>query len=282
MARQQERGAHVRPICRLHQAEDRLSVEANPALTFDRPETYNSVDAQTHTQLTHIWRDINDDPDINAVIVTGAGKAFSAGGDFELIKSILDNPAPAWRRGRRPRTSSTTSSTATSRSFQPSTASRSVRVSSSASSPISRSRKVGTHRRRSHAAWRRGRRCRLHHLAAAVRACQGEILSVDLQAAVGKRPSGSGWSRSASRMPTCRRRAGDRRRSGERCAERDPLDQIRVEQLAARQWADIRYVDRAGDPRLHRRRGAGGPGVASGEAQAGISAGLSDLTTEMV
>ena len=61
-------------------------------LTFDRPETYNSVDAATHTQLTNIWRDINDDPDINAVIVTGAGKAFSAGGDFELIKSILDNP----------------------------------------------------------------------------------------------------------------------------------------------------------------------------------------------
>jgi enoyl-CoA hydratase len=61
-------------------------------LTFDRPETYNSVDAETHTQLTNIWRDINDDPDINAVIVTGAGKAFSAGGDFELIKSILDNP----------------------------------------------------------------------------------------------------------------------------------------------------------------------------------------------
>src|ERR1700686_4480757 len=61
-------------------------------LPFDRPETYNSVDAATHTQLTHIWRDINDDPEINAVIVTGAGKAFSAGGDFELIKSLLDNP----------------------------------------------------------------------------------------------------------------------------------------------------------------------------------------------
>jgi enoyl-CoA hydratase len=61
-------------------------------LTFNRPETYNSVDAETHTQLTNIWRDINNDPDINAVIVTGAGKAFSAGGDFELIKSILDNP----------------------------------------------------------------------------------------------------------------------------------------------------------------------------------------------
>jgi len=61
-------------------------------VTFDRPETYNSVDAQTHTQLTNIWRDINDDPDISTVIVTGAGKAFSAGGDFELIKKILDDP----------------------------------------------------------------------------------------------------------------------------------------------------------------------------------------------
>ena len=26
-------------------------------LTFNRPETYNSVDAETHTQLTNIWRD---------------------------------------------------------------------------------------------------------------------------------------------------------------------------------------------------------------------------------
>ena len=61
-------------------------------VTFDRPETYNSVDAETHTQLTHIWRDISDDPDISSVIVTGKGKAFSAGGDFEMIKSILEDP----------------------------------------------------------------------------------------------------------------------------------------------------------------------------------------------
>ena len=46
-------------------------------VTFDRPETYNSVDAETHTQLTNIWRDINDDPEINAVIVTGTGKALA-------------------------------------------------------------------------------------------------------------------------------------------------------------------------------------------------------------
>jgi enoyl-CoA hydratase len=51
------------------------------------------VDAETHTELTHIWRDINEDPDIGAVIVTGAGKAFSAGGDFEMIKQIIASPA---------------------------------------------------------------------------------------------------------------------------------------------------------------------------------------------
>lgn len=72
-------------------------------ITFDRPETYNSVDAQTHTQLTNIWRDINDDQDISAVIVTGAGKAFSAGGDFELVKSIIDDPVArmaTWKEGK--------------------------------------------------------------------------------------------------------------------------------------------------------------------------------------
>jgi enoyl-CoA hydratase len=72
-------------------------------ITFNRPETYNSVDAETHTQLTHIWRDIDADPDINVVVVTGAGKAFSAGGDFELIKKILDDPVTrmaTWKEAR--------------------------------------------------------------------------------------------------------------------------------------------------------------------------------------
>jgi len=60
-------------------------------ITFDRPETYNSVDAETHTQMTDIWIDIDRDPDINTVIVTGAGNAFSAGGDFSLIEGMTGN-----------------------------------------------------------------------------------------------------------------------------------------------------------------------------------------------
>jgi enoyl-CoA hydratase len=54
-------------------------------LAFNRPETYNSLDADGHAQLTAIWRDIDADPDLSAVIITGKGKAFSAGGDFSLV-----------------------------------------------------------------------------------------------------------------------------------------------------------------------------------------------------
>lgn len=65
---------------------DKLLIE-RPAdgilkLTFDNPETYNSVDAEAHNQLTYIWREIDADPSVRAVIVTGKGRAFSAGGDW--------------------------------------------------------------------------------------------------------------------------------------------------------------------------------------------------------
>ena len=72
-------------------------------ITFNHPETYNSVDAETHTQLTHIWRDIDDDPDISAVIVTGAGKAFSAGGDFQMIEQLLKDETAHGHLERGPR-----------------------------------------------------------------------------------------------------------------------------------------------------------------------------------
>lgn len=72
-------------------------------ITFNRPETYNSVDQETHGQLTQIWRDIDADPDISVVIVTGAGKAFSAGGDFEMIDNIINHETDrltTWKEAR--------------------------------------------------------------------------------------------------------------------------------------------------------------------------------------
>jgi enoyl-CoA hydratase len=72
-------------------------------LTFNKPERYNAVDAEAHRQLTYIWRDIDADTQVRAVIVTGAGKAFSAGGDFGLIEKMLDDQQvrmQTWKEAR--------------------------------------------------------------------------------------------------------------------------------------------------------------------------------------
>jgi enoyl-CoA hydratase len=43
----------------------------------------NAMDYQLHHDISQIWRIIDRDPDVNAVIVTGEGEFFSAGGDFQ-------------------------------------------------------------------------------------------------------------------------------------------------------------------------------------------------------
>ena len=72
-------------------------------ITLNNPKTYNSLDAEGHNQFTYIWRDIDDDPDISAVILTGKGKAFSSGGDFGLIESNMNDSMArmqAWKEAR--------------------------------------------------------------------------------------------------------------------------------------------------------------------------------------
>ena len=72
-------------------------------ITLNKPETYNSLDAEGHRQFTYIWRDIDDDPDLSAVILTGKGKAFSSGGDFGMIESNMNDEMArmqAWKEAR--------------------------------------------------------------------------------------------------------------------------------------------------------------------------------------
>lgn len=51
----------------------------------------NSADAIMHAELGEIWRDIDSDPAVSAVIFTGAGEVFSAGGDFGMIGDIIND-----------------------------------------------------------------------------------------------------------------------------------------------------------------------------------------------
>lgn len=54
-------------------------------LTLDDPDRLNATGAEMHAELSRVFRDVDDDPTIGAVMVTGAGRAFSAGGDLAWI-----------------------------------------------------------------------------------------------------------------------------------------------------------------------------------------------------
>ncbi len=72
-------------------------------ITFDRPERFNALDAVGHNEITYVWREIDADPDVDCVILTGRGKAFSAGGDFDMIEGIIDDfdqRVATWKEAR--------------------------------------------------------------------------------------------------------------------------------------------------------------------------------------
>ncbi|GAA4822551.1 enoyl-CoA hydratase/isomerase family protein [Tomitella cavernea] len=57
-------------------------------ITLNRPEKYNATDEEMHGELARVWRDVAKDPKTRAVVVTGAGKAFSAGGDLAMVERM--------------------------------------------------------------------------------------------------------------------------------------------------------------------------------------------------
>jgi enoyl-CoA hydratase len=58
---------------------------------MDSPKRLNAADAAMHEELTHIWRDVDADPTVSAVIIRGAGEAFSAGGDLDLVQEMTED-----------------------------------------------------------------------------------------------------------------------------------------------------------------------------------------------
>jgi enoyl-CoA hydratase len=72
-------------------------------ITLDKPERLNALDSVGHRELAEVWREVDTDPDVNVVILCGAGRAFSAGGDFTMIADMIndfDVRARVWREAR--------------------------------------------------------------------------------------------------------------------------------------------------------------------------------------
>lgn len=61
-------------------------------LVLDAPGL-NSVGPQMHRDLADVWPALDRDDAVRAVLVRGEGKAFSAGGSFELIEKIVGDHA---------------------------------------------------------------------------------------------------------------------------------------------------------------------------------------------
>lgn len=63
----------------------------------------NTVDDVMAKELVTIWRDADEDPSVHVVLVTGAGKVFSAGGDFSAVEEVMDSfdaRARSWKEAR--------------------------------------------------------------------------------------------------------------------------------------------------------------------------------------
>jgi enoyl-CoA hydratase len=54
-------------------------------VTLNRPDSRNAISPRMHLELAEIWPRIAADPDIDVVVLTGAGTTFSAGGDVKAM-----------------------------------------------------------------------------------------------------------------------------------------------------------------------------------------------------
>lgn len=79
-----------------------------PDLTFDRPADgvlritldapgLNAVNPAMHRQLADVWLTVDRDEATKVVLLRGAGKAFSAGGSFDLVETMMDDYAARLR-----------------------------------------------------------------------------------------------------------------------------------------------------------------------------------------
>jgi enoyl-CoA hydratase len=58
-------------------------------ITLNRPEIYNAADERMHAELARVWTDVARDDATRVAVVTGAGRAFSAGGDLAMVERMV-------------------------------------------------------------------------------------------------------------------------------------------------------------------------------------------------
>jgi enoyl-CoA hydratase len=77
------------------QVKDRVAT-----LTLNRPDVHNAVNYDLHLGLETIFRQLGRDPDVGAIVITGSGKSFCAGGDMKGFGNEDDRPIDQLRSTR--------------------------------------------------------------------------------------------------------------------------------------------------------------------------------------
>ena len=55
-------------------------------ITLNRPEHFNAAHERMHAEMGAVWKVVDTDEATRVAVVTGAGKAFSAGGDLGMVE----------------------------------------------------------------------------------------------------------------------------------------------------------------------------------------------------
>jgi enoyl-CoA hydratase len=64
-------------------------------VTMNRPEVRNAINPEMLCRLADAWQDVNDDPEVRVVILTGAGEeAFCAGADLDRLVRMMQGLRP--------------------------------------------------------------------------------------------------------------------------------------------------------------------------------------------
>ena len=87
------------------EAYQNIQIEKRPngvaIATLNRPEKLNAADEAMHNELMRLPLEANLDPEVKVLLVTGAGRAFCAGGDFSSESEFTINPGnDMMREGR--------------------------------------------------------------------------------------------------------------------------------------------------------------------------------------
>jgi enoyl-CoA hydratase len=75
---------------------DVIRVEADGPVRIvrlSRPEHLNAINEELHLGLTRLFPQLSADADARVAVITGEGRAFSAGGDFDLLDRMANDRA---------------------------------------------------------------------------------------------------------------------------------------------------------------------------------------------